>query len=111
MGNEVVIDIMCNDFNTRTCGGCSFNDGQCYTSLPPKYKCLFDNNFYDGTHMCHHELKPVIHAEWLEGSGIPEFVGDDWFLRPTYICSNCFDEEARASDYCPKCGAKMAACV
>ena len=36
-----------------------------------------------------------------------EFVGDDSFLRPTYICSNCFDEEACASDYCPKCGAKM----
>ena len=42
-----------------------------------------------------------------EGGGIVEFVGDDSFLRPTYICSNCFDEEARASDYYPKCGAKM----
>lgn len=100
-----------NVFSERTCGNCPFNDGLCYTSAPPKYKCTFDNNFYDGMHACHHELKPVIHAEWLEGGGIVEFVGDDSFLRPTYICSNCFDEEARASDYCPKCGAKMVACV
>lgn len=96
-----------NVFGERTCGNCPFNDGQCYTSLPPKFKCTFDNNFYDGMHVCHHEFKPVIHAEWLEGCGIVEFVGDDSFLRPTYICSNCFNEEARASDYCPKCGAKM----
>ena len=59
-----------NVFGERTCGNCPFNDGQCYTSLPPKFKCTFDNNFYDGMHACHHELKPVIHEEWLECGGI-----------------------------------------
>ena len=54
-----------NVFGERTCGNCPFNDGLCYTSVSPKYKCTFDNNFYDGMHACHHELKPVIHAEWL----------------------------------------------
>nr|DAW02853.1 MAG TPA: zinc-ribbon containing domain protein [Caudoviricetes sp.] len=96
-----------NVFGERTCGNCPFNDGQCYTSLPPKYKCTFDNEFYDGAHECHYEFKPVIHAVWYEGDGYVDFVGEDSFMFPTYRCSNCKCEEEYMSDWCPNCGAKM----
>lgn len=96
-----------NVFGARTCGNCPFNDGLCYTSLPPKYKCTFDNEFYDGIHECHYELKPVIHAVWNEGGGRVELIEDDFFMFPTYACSNCKSEIDCVSDYCPSCGAKM----
>ena len=36
-----------NVFNQRTCGNYSFNDGLCYTSYPAKYRCTFDNEYYE----------------------------------------------------------------
>lgn len=98
------------DFCTITCGGCSFNDGLCYISYPPKYRCTFDNNFYDGYHRCHLELAPVVHARWEDGDGNVEYLygnPDAPYDVPTYRCSACKNEEELASDYCPNCGAKM----
>lgn len=98
------------EFNTMTCGNCVFTDGLCYASMPPKYKCTFDNNFYDGLHHCHLELVPVVHATWYEGNGWIDDINGDYdnaILRPIYICSNCKSEEEHMSDYCPNCGAKM----
>lgn len=97
--------MMVSDFCTMTCANCSFTDGLCYTSLPPKYRCTFDNNFYDGYHICHLELAPVKHAAWYEGNGYFDYDID--CSVPTYICSNCKSEEDYKSDYCPNCGAKM----
>ena len=94
-------------FNGRTCGNCSFNDGMCYTSNPPKFRCTFDNEYYEGFHPCHFDLKPVIHAIWDEGNGRVEIDEYDSYLKPTYICSNCKIEEDYRTDYCPNCGAKM----
>lgn len=92
------------------CGNCSFTDGLCYASMPPQYRCTFDNNFYDGYHKCHLELVPVKHATWYEGSGRIDYLNDDFdnaVVRPTYICSNCKSEEYCKSDYCSHCGAQM----
>lgn len=97
-------------FCTMCCGNCSFTDGLVYTSYPPKYRCTFDNNFYDGHHACHLDLAPVVHATWYDGNGWLDYDHDDFdnaIVRPTYICSNCKSEEEYNSDYCPSCGAKM----
>lgn len=102
--------MMVSDFCTMRCANCCFTDGLCYTSYPPKYRCTFDNNFYNGFHACHLDLAPVVHATWYEGNGWLDYDHDDFdntIVRPTYICSNCKSEEDFASDYCPNCGAKM----
>lgn len=91
----------------KTCADCCFNDGLCYASLPPKYKCTFNNEFYYGAHECHYEFKPVINAVWYEGDGYVDFDEYDSFMRPTYRCSNCKREEENMGDWCPNCGAKM----
>lgn len=99
-----------NEFCTMFCGSCPFNDGLVYTAMPPKYKCKFDNNFYDGSHICHLELAPVIHAKWEDGDGYIDCVDGNWdyaYEVPTYRCSVCKSESELASDYCPDCGAKM----
>jgi hypothetical protein len=78
--------------------------------MPPKFKCTFDNQFYDGYHSCHLDLKPVIHAKWLEGYGLIDCVDgdpDESYMVPTWICSNCKSEEEHITDYCPNCGSKM----
>ena len=96
--------------NTMTCGSCYFNDGLCYTAMPPKYRCTFDNNFYDCHHNCHLVLAPVVHAKWLDGHGYIDCLDgdpDESYMIPTWICSNCKCEEEHTSDYCPNCGAKM----
>ena len=94
-----------NNFCTMTCGNCSFNDGLCYTSMPPQYRCAFDNNFYDGFHACHLVLAPVVHAKWNEINSYDDLDNIIFTLR--YFCSNCKCEEDYQSDYCPNCGAKM----
>lgn len=79
----------------RHCGSCSFNDGLCYTSNPPKYRCTFDNNFYDGLHECHLELKPVEYAEWIdhgyeiECSACGFTCSDEYYLGEKVACPNC----------------------
>lgn len=99
-------------FNQRTCGNCSFNDGVCYTSYPVKYRCTFDNGYYEGFHPCHFELMPVRHAKWEPDPDCP----------PRHRCSNChsnpYDNEAdqilfradfkeHLTKYCFDCGCKM----
>lgn len=49
----------------------------------------------------------VAHARWEHGSGDWDNIFGEYYLRPTYICSNCHEEEKRNSAYCPNCGAKM----
>ena len=110
MSTAKVKKMIVSNFNTMTCGSCYFNYGLCYTAMPPKYKCTFDNNFYDSHHNCHLDLAPVIHATWYEGSGRIDDINGDYdnaIIRPTYICSNCKCEEEVPSDYCPNCGAHM----
>lgn len=34
------------------CAMCDKNDGMCYTSLPPKYKCTLDDTFHYGDDSC-----------------------------------------------------------
>lgn len=97
-------------FNRRTCGNCSFNDGVCYTSYPAKYRCTFDNEYYEGFHPCHFEMMPVRHGQWIYMEGY------DGPLDSTWMCSCCKGKIYMNSDdspnnlgfsYCPMCGAKM----
>lgn len=53
------------------------------------------------------DVAPVVHACWEHGSGDWDNILGEYYLRPTYICSNCHEEEKRNSAYCPNCGAKM----
>lgn len=53
------------------------------------------------------DVSPVVHARWEEGSGEWFEMLRDWYMRPTYICSNCRKEEKRKTPYCPNCGAIM----
>lgn len=53
------------------------------------------------------DVAPVVHAYWEEGDGEWVEMLRDWYLKPTYICSNCNQEENRNTLYCPNCGAKM----
>jgi len=53
------------------------------------------------------DVVPVIHARWEEGSGEWFEMLRDWYLRPTYICSNCRKEEKKKTPYCPNCGSLM----
>lgn len=53
------------------------------------------------------DVAPVVHARWEEGNGEWVEMLGDWYLKSTYICSNCHEEESRKTDYCPNCGAKM----
>lgn len=108
-------------FCTLCCGSCSFTDRLVYTSYPPKYRCTFDNNFYDGDHSCHLELAPVRHGRWiLEESPYAEYEeGVDGESHPRYVCSLCKTEAPfgcdpdgfatfqERSDFCSGCGAKM----
>lgn len=34
------------------CSQCKYNDGVVYASIPVKYKCTKDNNYYEGNHRC-----------------------------------------------------------
>lgn len=45
------------------CRNCSFNDGMVSTSNSPKYKCIFNNECYNGFHLCHFDLIPVIRCK------------------------------------------------
>ena len=91
--------MMVSDFCTMRCANCSFTDGLCYTSLPPRYRCTFDNNFYDGYHACHLELAPVKHGKWLYGT--------EYACSHYVDCSICGESAKEYFDYCPNCGAKM----
>lgn len=93
------------DFCTMNCANCHFTDGLVYTSMPPKYKCTFDNNFYDGWHQCHLELAPVGHAAWIVVDGYYSY--SLTCNIPMYRCSNCKNEEYYKTNYCPNCGFKM----
>ena len=53
------------------------------------------------------DVAPVVHARWEEGNGEWFEMLRDWYLRPTYICSNCRKEEKRKTPYCPNCGSLM----
>jgi hypothetical protein len=53
------------------------------------------------------DVAPVIYAHWEEGSGEWVEMLRDWYMRPTYICSNCRKEEKKKTPYCPNCGAIM----
>lgn len=91
------------NFNTMTCSSCSFNDGMCYTSLPPKYRCTFDNQFYDGMHACHLDLAPVRHGKILQ------CIKNGKFNRVFSCCdTDCTTMTSWIwPKYCPWCGAKL----
>lgn len=94
----------------RTCCNCSFNDGVCYASSPVRYRCTFDNVYYEGSHPCHFELTPVCHAKWV-------YMKDyDSLIDSTWMCSSCkgkiyMDPDDSPNNhgftYCPMCGARM----
>ena len=89
------------DFCTMNCANCYFTDGLVYTSMPPKYKCTFDGNYYDGWHKCHLELALVKHAKW---NAVDGYYNHSILM---YQCSNCRNEEHYKTNYCPNCGFKM----
>lgn len=47
--------------NTFNCSDCDNNDRMCYTSNPPKYKCIVDNTFHFAYDSCdkYKEQEPV----------------------------------------------------
>ena len=53
------------------------------------------------------DVAPIIHACWEDGAGYSVEILNDWYLRNTYICSNCGKEEKHNTPYCPNCGATM----
>ena len=53
------------------------------------------------------DVVPVIRARWEEGNGEWFEMLRDWYMRQTYICSNCRKEEKKKTPYCPNCGAIM----
>ena len=36
----------------RSCSICNKNDGQCYTSNPPQYRCTLDGEFHTADYSC-----------------------------------------------------------
>lgn len=36
----------------RSCSNCDNNDRMCYTSNPPKYKCMLDGEFHTADYSC-----------------------------------------------------------
>lgn len=92
------------DYCTMRCANCSFTDGLCYMSYPPRYRCTFTGEYYDGFHGCHLDIAPVVHATWYVGPGYIDYMDRD---MPSYICSNCEYESEYKSSYCPGCGANM----
>lgn len=104
----MVIDMLANDFCTLNCANCSFTDGLCYTSLPPKYRCTFDNNFYDGYHACHLELAPVRHGRWDDDHKCTVCRAEALFTeKPDPYAHGILSLFYVNSEYCPNCGAKM----
>ena len=53
------------------------------------------------------DVAPVVLAIWEDGPGRSVEILGDWYMRNTYICSACHEEEDRKTNYCPTCGAKM----
>ena len=53
------------------------------------------------------DVAPVVLALWEDGPGRSVEICGDWYMRNTYICSNCREEENRKTSYCPNCGACM----
>ena len=78
----------------RTCADCKYNDGFCYTSFPPHYKCTITNEFHFGDYECDIEFKPQIIGYWEDCS-------NGW------MCSICHRDNSSDTEYCPHCGAKM----
>ena len=79
----------------QTCQNCRFNDGMIYTSNPPKYKCTFDNQYYDCLHKRHLDLKPTKSGKWIDRGYEVEcpFCGftcnDTHYLGNGVACPNC----------------------
>ena len=84
----------------RKCGSCEFNDGICYTSNPPAYKCTFTNAFHMCDHVCDLDLKPLYHSHWVYEIN-PET--NEW----EYKCPKCSSFSKEESDFCPHCGTRM----
>lgn len=89
----------------RTCGGCEFTDGMIYASYPPKLKCIFTNEFHDGSHVCPFKFAPVIEGKWNQI--------ERWATKAKYQCSVCgrtimsaVKVNMEKYPYC-HCGAKM----
>ena len=53
------------------------------------------------------DVAPIVHAHWEQGDGEWSNVLGEYCFHPTYICSNCREEEKRNSAFCPNCGATM----
>ena len=88
------------------CAICKHNDGNIYTSIPPKYRCKITGEYHESWNDCNVEFAPVKHAYWKK-------IGVS-----LYECSNCqkvapyYTEEEHIVywpelNYCPHCGAKM----
>lgn len=55
----------------------------------------------------HVDVAQVVYARWEHGSGDWDNILGEYYLRPTYVCSNCRTEEKRKTPYCPNCGSMM----
>ena len=95
---------------TNTCSNCRFNDGLVYASNPVKYKCTFDNNYYEGYHSCHLDLVPVTRCKncdlflTIKDGKEDEFYKDypwDWCIGLGYdgLCKST-DKWTANDDYC-----------
>ena len=40
--------------DTGSCSSCAHNDGMCYTSHPPQWKCTIENEWHTADHRCDH---------------------------------------------------------
>jgi len=38
-----------------SCFNCKYNDGRCYTSMPPKFKCTLTGEFHTSNYQCEND--------------------------------------------------------
>ena len=83
-----------------------FESKECYEEHRQKYfNCKSLRYFIDKFPTL--DVAPVVHARWEMGDGEWFEMLRDWYMRPTYVCSNCHEEEKRKTPYCPNCGSLM----
>ena len=81
----------------RSCQFCEYNDGNVYTSYPPKYRCTIDGKFRNGRDECPIKFVPLRTGHWISHGSY-------------FTCSVCGEEQYGVDTgryYCQNCGAKM----
>lgn len=51
-GYLVIPDLTDSYYKVKSCSKCNKNDGLCYLSNPPQYKCTLDSHMYTSDHSC-----------------------------------------------------------